>query len=140
MSQLEPTPFSENNTSLSIPISVSIFLGKDLWWIDGVFGIIVSVLIIYTAFDVIKEASQPILGEKPDQASVEQIRKVAKDYNLNKIHHIQKHSYGSHLEYTMHVYMKESIQIYDAHSVIKKFKEDLREKLKIEATVFIEPE
>jgi len=121
-------------------ILVSIFLGKDLWWIDGVFGIIVSVLIIYTAFDVIKEASQPILGKKPDQASVEQIRKVAKDYNLNKIHHIQEHSYGSHLEYTMHVYMKKNIQIYNAHTVIKKFKEDLREKLKIEATVFIEPE
>ncbi|MBC8440953.1 MAG: cation transporter [Deltaproteobacteria bacterium] len=121
-------------------ILLSIFLGKDLWWIDGVFGIIVSVLIIYTAFDILKEASQPILGKNPDQASVEQIRKVAKGYNLNGIHDIKEHCYGSHLEYTMHVYMQKNTQIHGAHYVIKKFKEDLRAKLKIEATVFIEPE
>jgi cation diffusion facilitator family transporter len=123
----------------SLIILFSIFLGKDLWWIDGVFGIIVSALIIYTAFDIIIEASQPILGKKPDQANVEQIKKVAEIYNLNEIHKIKEHSYGSHLEYTMHVCMQKNIQIHGAHDVIKKFKNDLREKLKIEATVFIEP-
>lgn len=121
-------------------ILASIFLGKDLWWIDGVFGIIVSVLIIYTAFDILREASQPIFGKNPDQARVEQIRKVANGYNLNGIHHIHEHSYGSHLEYTMHVCMQKTIQIQDAHDVISKFKDELREKLKIEATVFIEPD
>ena len=121
-------------------ILFSIFIGKNLWWIDGVFGIFVSALIIYTAFDIIKEASQPILGKNPDPANVEQIRKVAKNYNLNHIHHIKEHSYGSHLEYTMHVCMHKSTQIHDAHDIMKKFKEDLREKLKIEATVFIEPD
>jgi cation diffusion facilitator family transporter len=121
-------------------ILFSIFMGKDLWWIDGVFGILVSALIIYTAFDIIKEASQPILGQKPNLANVEQIRKVAKSYNLNRIHHIKEHSYGSHLEYTMHVYMQKNTQILGAHDILRKFKDDLREKLKIEATVFIEPE
>jgi len=121
-------------------ILFSIFIGKNLWWIDGVFGIIVSALIIYTAFDIIKEASQPILGKNPDQANVEQIRKVAKNYNLNQIHHIKEHSYGSHLEYTMHVCMQKNTQIHGAHDIIRKFKDDLREKLKIEATVFIEPD
>jgi cation diffusion facilitator family transporter len=121
-------------------ILISIFLGEYLWWIDGVFGIIVSALIIYTAFDIIKEASQPILGKKPDQANVEQIRKVAKKYNLNKINHIKEHSYGSHLEYTMHVCMQKNTQIHGAYEIVKQFKDDLREKLKIEATVFIEPD
>ena len=121
-------------------ILFSIFIGKNLWWIDGVFGIIVSALIIYTAFDIIKEASQPILGKKPAQANVEQIRKVAKNYNLNQIHQIKEHSYGSHLEYTMHVCMQKNTQIHGAHDIIRKFKDDLREKLKIEATVFIEPD
>lgn len=124
----------------SAVILISIFLGEYLWWIDGVFGIIVSALIIYTAFDIIKEASQPILGKRPDQANVEQIRKVAEKYNLHQVHHIKEHSYGSHLEYTMHVCMQKNIQIHGAHEIVKKFKDDLREKLKIEATVFIEPD
>lgn len=123
----------------SAVILIGIFLGKYLWWIDGVFGIIVSALIIYTAFDIIKEASQPILGKKPDQTNVEQIKEVAKNYNLNQVHSIKEHSYGSHLEYTMHVCMQRNTQIHGAHDVINKFKDDLREKLNIEATVFIEP-
>jgi hypothetical protein len=36
--------------------------------------------------------------------------------------------------------MQKSTQIHDAHDIMRKFKEDLREKLKIEATVFIEPD
>ena len=123
----------------SLIILLSIFLGKDLWWIDGVFGIIVSAVIMYTAFDIIREASQPILGKRPDQVNVEQIKKVAENYNLNEIHQIREHCYGSHLEYTMHVCMQKNIQLHGAHDIIKKFKNDLREKLEIEATVFIEP-
>ena len=40
----------------------------------------------------------------------------------------------------MHVCMQKNTQIHGAHDIIRKFKDDLREKLKIEATVFIEPE
>ena len=121
-------------------ILFSIVIGKHLWWIDGAFGIVVSVIIVYTAFDIIKEASQPILGKKPDPANVVQIRKVARNHNLKQIHHIKEHSYGSHLEYTMHVCMQKNTPIHGAHEILRKFKDDLREKLKIEATVFIEPE
>ena len=124
----------------SAVIFISIFLGEYFWWVDGVFGIIISALIIYTAFDIIKEASQPILGKKPDPANVKQIQEVAKKFSLNQIYHIKEHSYGSHLEYTMHVCMQKDTQIHSAHEILKKFKDNLREKLKIEATVFIEPD
>ena len=116
-------------------ILISIFLGKNLWWIDGVFGIIVSLLIVYTAIDIMKEAAQPILGEIPKQDSIEKIIKIGERFNLNDIHHIHEHSYGSHLEYTMHVYMPKDSPIYKAYSITKKFREVLRKELNIESTV-----
>ena len=120
-------------------ILISIFLGKNLWWIDGVFGIIVSLLIVYTAIDIMKEAAQPILGEIPKQDSIEKIIKIGERFNLNDIHHIHEHSYGSHLEYTMHVYMPKDSPIYKAYSITKKFREVLRKELNIESTVYIKP-
>ena len=45
----------------SAVILISIFLGKNHWWVDGIFGIIVSILIAYTAIDIIKEAAENIL-------------------------------------------------------------------------------
>ncbi|MBW1693711.1 MAG: cation transporter [Deltaproteobacteria bacterium] len=120
-------------------ILFSIFIGKNLWWIDGVFGIVVSALIIYTAFDIIKEAAQPILGKIPEQDKIDKIIKIAERYNLNDIHHIHEHSYGTHFEYTMHVYMSNKNPLYKAHSIINRFREDLRKELNIETTVNIEP-
>lgn len=120
-------------------ILISIFLGKNLWWIDGVFGIIVSLLIVYTAIDIMREAAQPILGEIPKQDSIEKIIKIGERFNLNDIHHIHQHSYGSHLEYTMHVYMPKDSPIYKAYSITKKFREVLRKELNIESTVYIKP-
>ena len=120
-------------------ILISIFLGKNLWWIDGVFGIIVSLLIVYTAINIMKEAAQPILGEIPKQDSIEKIIKIGERFNLNDIHHIHEHSYGSHLEYTMHVYMPKDSPIYKAYSITKKFREVLRKELNIESTVYIKP-
>jgi len=120
-------------------ILISIFLGKNLWWIDGVFGIIVSLLIVYTAIDIMKEAAQPILGEIPKQDNIEKIIKIGERFNLNDIHHIHEHSYGSHLEYTMHVYMPKDSPIYKAYSITKKFREVLRKELNIESTVYIKP-
>ena len=120
-------------------ILFSIFIGKNLWWIDGVFGIVVSALIIYTAIDIIKEAAQPILGKIPEQDKIDKIIKIAERYNLNDIHHIHEHSYGTHFEYTLHVYMSNKNPLYKAHSIINRFREDLRKELNIETTVNIEP-
>ena len=46
---------------------IAAILGKWLWWIDGFLGIIVSSLILYTAFDVAKSAANSLLGEKMDE-------------------------------------------------------------------------
>jgi len=86
-----------------------------------------------------REAAQPILGEIPKKDSIEKIIKIGKRFNLNDIHHIHEHSYGSHLEYTMHVYMPKDSPIYKACSITKKFREVLRKELNIESTVYIKP-
>lgn len=81
-------------------ILISILVGNNLWWIDGAFGVMVSILIAYTSIDIITEAAQPILGKIPDQEKIDKIIEIAERYNLNDIHHIHEHSYGAHLEYT----------------------------------------
>ena len=122
-------------------ILISIFLGGNLWWIDGVFGIIVSILIVYTAVDIMKDAVLPVLGKKPNRDSIKKIVEIGERYNLtsNDIHHIHEHSYGSHFEYTMHIYMSKDNPLHEAHSIINKFRKDLRRELNIASTVYMEP-
>ena len=120
-------------------ILISIFMGKNYWWIDGLFGIIVSILISYTAVEIIKEAAQPILGKKPDQDMMDKILKIAERYQFENIHHIHQHSYGSHFEFTMHICLPDDMPLHEAHSIINAFLNDIRNALKIELTIHMEP-
>ena len=118
---------------------MGIFLGKDIWWIDGAFGILVSILIIYTAIDIIKEAAEPILGKGPDPQKIKLIQKIGNDFKLSGIHNIQEHNYGSHSEYTMHVHLPKYYIIQSANIVIERFRKELRNRTNIEATIYVEP-
>ena len=120
-------------------ILVSIFMGKNYWWIDGLFGIIVSILIAYTAIDIIKDAAQPILGNNPDRAVMGKVLKIAERYPLENIHHIHQHAYGTHVELTMHIGMPDDMPLHAAHHIINGFRNDLRNELKVELTVLMEP-
>ncbi len=120
-------------------ILISIFLGRDLWWIDGVFGIIVSMLILYTAVGIIKEATHPILGKSPGPDMIKKIKKIASQHDLRDVHHIHEHCYGSHLEYTLHVCMPKAMPLQDAHAIVDAFRTDARNKLNLELTIYMEP-
>ncbi len=46
----------------SVAVLAGIFLNKFFWWIDGVMGLIVSVMLLYAVFTIIKEAFNNLLG------------------------------------------------------------------------------
>ena len=120
-------------------ILISILMGKNYWWIDGIFGIIVSILISYTAIVIIKDAAQPILGKNPDQEMMDKILKIAERYQLENIHHIHQHSYGDHFEFTMHICLPDDMPLHEAHSIINGYRNDVRNELKVELTILMEP-
>ncbi len=61
-------------------IVVGAVFGNKFWWIDGVLGIGVSILILYAAFDILKGTISGLLGEAPDDATEEKISKVISDH------------------------------------------------------------
>lgn len=126
----------------SIIIVVAALVGRWLWWIDGVLGIIVSLLILYTAFDVAKEASNSLLGEKPDKELVEKLNSLIHNTSpdISDIHHIHVHKYGDHLEITLHIRMEGTNDVNYAHEIATSIEKSIRDELKAEATIHIEPE
>lgn len=126
----------------SIVIVIAAIFGKFIWWIDGVFGIVVSLLILYTAFDIAKSASNSLLGEKADVKLIEDVNNIIHNVmpNLSDAHHIHIHRYGDHLEITMHLRMKDNLNVKSAHDIASKIENKIREELKAETTIHIEPE
>jgi len=126
----------------SAVILVGIFIGKYYWWIDGVLGIIVSILLFYTSYEILKESISPLIGEDSDEELIGQIKTFAnqcygKDMN---IHHVHTHEYGDHIEVTFHMVFPKDITLRDAHDDATMLEHRIYNDLGIHATIHMEPE
>jgi cation diffusion facilitator family transporter len=125
----------------SLFILIGIFVNKYFWWIDGVLGICVSLVLIFTAWKIIKEGSMPLLGENPDESLVSEITEVTRECCNTEIymHHFHLHRYGHHTEITFHICLPGEKSIEEGHYTATLIEENIREKLSIEATIHVEP-
>jgi cation diffusion facilitator family transporter len=125
----------------SAVILVGLLLGRRLWWLDGVLGIVVAGLILYTTYDILKDGVGRLLGEKPDAGLETRIRElVAATTNRSEdIHHIHMHRYGDHVELTLHIRLDGSMSLEKAHSVCTRIERLIQQELGMEATIHPEP-
>jgi len=124
-------------------IVVGAIIGKYFWWVDGVMGIGVSLLILQAAYSIIRGASSYLVGESVS-ASLERqiqdaIRKANSTIQLESVHHLHVHDYGEHKELTAHIRLPADMKIEDAHCIVTKIEKAIREELKLEITIHVEP-
>lgn len=126
----------------SVVILAGIFLGRHLWWIDGVLGLVVAALIFYAAYDILRDAVQIMMGEVPDKELIDYIEEACKKESvLNmKPHHIHLHRYGDHIEMTMHIKLPDDMPLLDAHEIATRVEDRLMEERGIASTIHMEPE
>ena len=125
----------------SLIILIGIFAGSYYWWIDGVLGLIVSLLLFYAAYEIIKEGTYPLLGEEPESELLDEIKSIAKKSSSidAHVHHVHIHRYGRHVELTMHIKLPKHTTLENAHQVADRIETEIAEQLNIEATIHMEP-
>ena len=130
-----------SDAATSLIILAGIFSNSYFWWLDGILGIIVSVVLIATAWSIIKEGSMPLLGESPDDEMISKILTAAEKVCSEEIcmHHFHLHRYGYHSEITFHICLPGEKSIKEGHKVATAIEDAIRDDLSIEATIHIEP-
>ncbi|MBC8184529.1 cation transporter [candidate division KSB1 bacterium] len=124
----------------SVIILVGIFLGKYFWWIDGVLGIIVALLIFYATFEIFRDSINPMLGTSPDKNLIQKVEHICQRINSNtQAHHFHIHEYGNHTELTFHIYLPNEICLDEAHKISEQIEVKIRKNLAIESTIHMEP-
>lgn len=125
----------------SVIILVGIFFAKYFWWIDGVLGFIVSVMLFYAAYDIIKDGTNPLLGEKPEEDLLSELKKIANETAgmETHLHHVHMHRYGEHMELTMHIKLPKETTLKNAHQIADDIEIEIARKLSMEATIHMEP-
>jgi cation diffusion facilitator family transporter len=125
----------------SVLILVGILVGSEFKWLDGLLGILVALLILYSAYKVIHNAIDPLMGKTPDQDLINKVNSLCKKVCGHSIqaHHFHLHEYGDHSELTFHIVFPADYTLKQAHDLTTLIESELRQNFNIEATIHMEP-
>ncbi|MAG13426.1 MAG: cation transporter [Spirochaetales bacterium] len=125
----------------SAVIVASSFAANRLPWMDGVLGTVVSLLILYAAYEILRDVTKQLLGEGVSSRMRQRISSIITDEAAGPAdaHHMHIHRYGDHIEATMHVSLPNNYTLDEAHLIADKIEERLRKELGIEPTIHLEP-
>jgi len=125
----------------SAVVLVGILLGKHFWWIDSALGFLISLMLIYAVFEIVKNSIEKLLGAKPDEELIASVNKLISEVSDREIcpHHFHLHTYGDHQELTFHIMLKGDLDIATGHEIATHIELALKDRMGIEATIHIEP-
>jgi len=109
--------------------------------LDSYLGILVALFILYSGLSLTKETLNPLLGEAPDQALVENIKSGILSYEyISGVHDLVIHNYGpGRCMASIHAEVPCDISIVKIHEVIDKAEKELSNKLKIFLVIHMDP-
>lgn len=101
----------------SLMVLAGLFLSPYFWWIDSVLGMLISFMLFYAAYGIIREAVNKILGEEPSEEVIGKVEQIVKAEmgNVAYPHHYHIHHYGDHIEFTFHIKVPGEETVEEAH-------------------------
>lgn len=108
---------------------------------DGIFGIIVSGLIIITGIKLVKEGIDPLIGEKPDKDLMNKIIDKVLSYDgVLGIHDLMAHMYGPQKCFiSLHVEVDSQVNVLVSHDLIDNIEKDIKEIFNVEIVIHMDP-
>lgn len=133
--------------SLSDTVSTALVLGATVisqftgLLLDGWFGILVGLFILYTGATTIKETMDLLLGQPPKQEFIDEIREIVTSHKLvYGIHDLIVHDYGpGRVMISLHAEVDADGDIQAIHEQIDHIENELQEKLHCSATIHMDP-
>ncbi len=117
---------------------ISHFTGFNL---DGYMGVIVSIFILISGINLVKETLNPLLGQPPTKEMFETIEKKILSYdNVLGVHDLMVHSYGPNTYFaSAHIEMDAKIDVLVCHDIMDQIERDFKSDLNIHLVVHLDP-
>lgn len=123
-------------------VVISIIIGRFTSLpVDGIIGIVVSLLIMYNGYGLVKDTISPLIGEAPDQELMDSIYKDVFDYDyISGAHDLIVHTYGAgRTMATIDVEFPAEVGVIAIHEIIDKMERELGEKYNLTLVIHMDP-
>ena len=109
--------------------------------LDGWFGILVGLFILYTGGSTLKETIDLLLGQPPKQEFIDEVKEIVLGHSMvHGVHDLIVHDYGQgRVMISLHAEVDVNGDIQDIHEQIDHIEHELQEKLHCSATIHMDP-
>lgn len=109
--------------------------------VDGIFGIVVALFIMYSGFGILKESVGIILGTPPSKELVDELKKFILSHDgIIGMHDLVIHSYGATRTFaSVHVEVPSTIDILKAHDTTDLIEREVQNRFGIQLVVHLDP-
>ena len=109
--------------------------------VDGFVGVLVSLIIIYTGFNISKDTVNILLGQSPSEETVEKVCSfIQKNEYIIGIHDLRIHDYGPGRSIgSVHVELLDSLELVHAHSIVDKIAKYIMSQTGIDIVIHVDP-
>ncbi len=109
--------------------------------VDGILGLLISLLIIYNGFTTARDSVHFLLGPSPDPKLLEDIESIVSENGLlYNVHDVKIHDYGpGRLIASMHVDVPADMTVEDAHRIVHETEQRIKKQLGIDIVIHVDP-
>jgi len=109
--------------------------------IDGVVGLIVSVVVMWAGFQIAKTTLEPLIGASVDKELYESIKKMVENYpGVLGTHDLIIHNYGPKYSMgTIHVEVSKDVDVSVSHELIDKIEREISRKSEVFLVIHMDP-
>lgn len=109
--------------------------------VDGYAGLIISLFILYSGYDLIRDTLSDLIGEAPAKGMLKEIQSIAlEDKRILGVHDIIVSKYGPQMVYvSLHAEIPFNMSLVEAHSMIDKIETEIEEKLNCIVSIHVDP-
>ncbi|WP_291582298.1 cation diffusion facilitator family transporter [Clostridium sp. UBA6640] len=127
-----------SSSTVALSLVLSNFFSFPL---DGYMGIVVSLIILYAGYNLVKDTLNPLLGMAPDKELVENIQKSVLSYdNISGVHDLMIHNYGpGRIMASIHAEVPCNISIVKIHEIIDRAEKEISKELDIYLVIHMDP-
>ena len=133
---------SINDVFITSAVFGSIFIGQLIRFpIDGIIGIVIALMIMYTGFKVAKDTVSVLLGNAPDPKLVKKIEAIVKNNPVVlNTHDLIVHDYGPGKSLaSIHVEVLENMKLVEAHRIVDLMEQKVLKDLGVDIVIHIDP-
>ncbi|MGN0654494.1 MAG: cation diffusion facilitator family transporter [Oscillospiraceae bacterium] len=109
--------------------------------LDGIVGIVVSIMVMYSGFGIAREVIDVLLGKSPEKETVDELVGIIKSgEGIVGVHDLIVHDYGpGRVLASVHVEVPDDVDIVLAHETIDSLERLVYDKMQIELVIHLDP-